>query len=272
MTASREHSERIGIDAGASLWKLALVGEEGLTTEILPVGAVEEAKRWIGTWRLDEVSVTGGGAGRIASALEGIRVRHVSEFDAWGRGAPVLAERAGWTLPARYLLVSLGTGTSMLEIADGSIQRAGGASLGGGTLLGLGRLLCGVDSFAEITALAARGERSRVDLLVRDVYPEGGIGINPDWTAASFAKLASREPADLAHAIMGLLGENIAIACAAVAHARGLETVVFGGSALEANPALQEILRLTTEAFGCEARILPEGAFCGAVGAAWSGG
>lgn len=271
MSPPRETPGRIGIDAGASLWKLALVGE-GLTAELLPAGAVEEVRRWIGTWRPDEVSVTGGGAGRVAAGLEGARVRHVSEFDAWGRGAPVLAERAGWTLPERYLLVSLGTGTSMLEIAGERIQRVGGASLGGGTLLGLGRLLCGVESFAEITALAARGERGRVDLLVRDVYPEGVVGINPDWTAASFAKLASREPADLAHAIMGLLGENIAIACAAVAHARGLETLVFGGSALESNPTLQEILRLTIEAFGREARVLPEGAFCGAVGAALSDG
>jgi type II pantothenate kinase len=162
----------------------------------------------------------------------------------------------------------------MLEVVRGTVRRVGGTALGGGTLLGLGRLLCQAESFAEIVALASRGERGRVDLLVRDVYPEadfggiGGMALDPDWTASNFAKLASREPADLAHALMGLLGENIGIACTAVAHALSIETLVFGGSPLEENSTLQEILRQTVAMGGKEARILPDGAFCGAVGAA----
>lgn len=164
--------------------------------------------------------------------------------------------------------MSLGTGTSILEIDGRAFRRVGGTALGGGALLGLGRLLCGAESFADLLALAARGHRGRVDLLVRDVYPEGGIALPPDLTAANFAKLASSEPADLAHALLGLVGENVGLLCAAVAHARSIETLVFGGSALEANPTLQEILRRTVEMSGREARILPDGAFCGAIGAA----
>lgn len=267
----------IGIDAGASLWKLARVAEEALETELLPAGAIEAARNHLSNWGAEEVGVTGGGALRLAAALDGWRVIHVSEFEAWGRGAPKLAERAGWALPERYLLVSLGTGTSMLEVvggsggSSGSIRRVGGTALGGGTLLGLGRLLCQVDSFAEIVALASRGERGRVDLLVGDVYPGAdfaSLALHPDWTASNFAKLASREPADLAHALMGLLGENIGIACTAVAHALSIETLVFGGSPLEPNPTLQEILRQTVAMGGKEARLLPDGAFCGAAGAA----
>ena len=239
--------------------------------ELFPAGTVEtieEVRRRIEDWSPDEVHVTGGGAARVAAALAGRRIRHMSEFAAWARGAQVLAGRAGWSLPQRYLLVSLGTGTSILEIDGESFQRIGGTALGGGTLLGLARLLCGAESFAEAAALAAGGERGRVDLLVRDVYPEGDIALPPDLTASNFAKLASREPADLAHALMGLLGENIGIIATAVAHARAIDTLVFGGSALEANPTLQEILQRTVEMGGKEARILPGGAFCGAVGAA----
>jgi type II pantothenate kinase len=259
----------IGIDAGASLWKLARVGE-GLETASLPTGAFPALQAQLQDWNAEEVRLTGGGAARIAAALDGMRIAHVSEFEAWGRGAPRLAERAGWSLPERYLLVSLGTGTSMLAVEGTQVRRAGGASLGGGTLLGLGKLLCHVETFADLAALAAQGERGRVDLLVRDIYPEGGIALHPDWTASSFAKLASREPADLAHALMGLLGENIGIPCAAVAHALSLETLVFGGSPLEDNPTLQEILEQTVALAGREACILPHGAFCGAVGAALS--
>lgn len=272
-------SGRVGIDAGASLWKLARVPDNlsedvqedpgrDLETDLFPAGAVEEVRRRIGSWSPEQVHVTGGGAARVAAALEGVPVRPVPEFAAWTRGAQVLAGRAGWILPQRYLLVSLGTGTSILEIDGTTFQRIGGTALGGGTLLGLARLLCGVESFAEAVALAARGERGRVDLLVRDVYPEGGIALPPDLTASNFAKIASREPADLAHALMGLLGENIGIICTAVAHARSVDILVFGGSALDANPTLQEILRRTVQMGGREARILPGGGFCGAVGAA----
>ena len=259
---------RVGIDAGASLWKLARVGED---LELLPAGAIEEVRRRVGGWSPEQVHVTGGGARRVAAALDGIPIQPVSEFEAWAHGAPVLAERAGWTLPQRYLLVSLGTGTSVLEIDGGTVQRLGGMALGVGTLLGLGRLLCQAESFAEIAGLASRGERGRVDLLVGDVYPASDlavVGLDPGLTASSFAKLASREPQDLAHALMGLLGENVAIASSAMAHARSVETLVFGGSALERNPTLQEILRRTVGMSGREAWILPDGAFCGAVGAA----
>lgn len=266
----RMGKNRIGIDAGASLWKIVRLGEDP-EMEILPAGALDEIERRIGEWVPEEVRVTGGGAARLADALGGVPVRQVSEFEAWARGASYLAEQAGWTLPPRYLLVSLGTGTSMLEIDGREVRRVGGTALGGGTLLGLARLLCGTESFAEAVALAARGQRGRVDLLVRDVYPEGDIALPPDLTASNFAKLASREPADLAHALMGLLGENIGIASGAVAHARSLETLVFGGSSLEANPPLQEILRLTVQMMGREALLLPDGAFCGALGAALSG-
>jgi len=268
---------RLGIDAGASLWKLALLREDW-ETEILPAGAIDEVRRRVDAWQPESVHVTGGGAPRVVAALDGIPVHQVSEFTAWARGAQWLAGRAGWTLPPRYLLVSLGTGTSILEIDGEAMQRVGGTALGGGTLLGLARLLCRTGSFAEIIALAARGERGRVDLLVRDVYPEGGIALPPDLTAANFAKLDSSDPAglpdpaDLAHALLGLIGENVGITCAAIAHARSIETLVFGGSTLEANPTLQEILRRTVQMSGREALILPGGAFCGAVGAAFTGG
>jgi type II pantothenate kinase len=259
-----------GIDAGASLWKLAHVGEE-LETAILPVGSVDEVQQRIEDWSPRRIGLTGGGAARLAAALAGRDVRPVSEFEAWARGAPFLAGRAGWTQPPRYLLVSLGTGTSALAIEDGVARRVGGTALGGGTLLGLARLLCRAESFAEIVDLAARGDRGRVDLLVGDVYPQGGIPLPPGLTASNFAKLASREPADLAHALLGLLGENIGIPCAAMAAALGVDTLVFGGGVLEGNPRLEEILRLTVQLSGREARFLPHGAFCGAVGAAMSG-
>src|SRR5689334_1711913 len=174
----RTDTERVGagpagIDAGATLWKLAGPRREGEEPELaaVPAGALDAVRDRLAAWAPERVHATGGGAAQLAAALGGsggvgADVREVSEFAAWARGAPLLAARAGWTLPSRYLLVSLGTGTSILEVQGPVATRISGMSLGGGTLLGLARLLCGTGSFAELAALAERGDRARVDLTV----------------------------------------------------------------------------------------------------------
>ena len=43
-------------------------------------------------------------------------------------------------------------------------------SLGGGTFLGLCCLLTGCDSFEEAMELAAQGDNTKVDKLVKDIY------------------------------------------------------------------------------------------------------
>ena len=92
----------------------------------------------------------------------------------------------------RYLLVSVGTGTSILLVDGASVTRIGGTALGGGTLLGLAAGLLGTSDFDEIAALAQRGSRQTVDLLVSDIYPAGGIALAGDLTAANFGKYARR--------------------------------------------------------------------------------
>ena len=69
-----------------------------------------------------------------------------------------------------------------LDPPDGrgrQVARVGGTALGGGTLRGLGRLLLGTDDHERLVALAATGDRRRVDLLVGDLYRPGGIALCP---------------------------------------------------------------------------------------------
>ena len=260
-------SGTVGIDAGATLWKLVHQGEQ-LHMEVVRAGDLESLEAHVATWSPSRICLTGGGASRVETRLDAALIQHVPEFEAWAMGAPMLAKRAGIELPTRYLLVSLGTGTSVLSVDHGAARRVSGTALGGGTLLGLGRLLLGIESFGELAELAGRGDRRNVDLLVGDIYPEGGISLHPDLNASSFAKLASRDPADLAHALMGLVGENVGIICTVVAQLAGIRAVVFGGNTLAGNPTLEEILRLVTVALGHPATFLADGAFCGAIGAA----
>lgn len=258
----------VGVDAGASLCKLVLPRETEFLAVKFPSSDMHGVRACLGEWKPERVIATGGGAARLERELTHLRVHTVPEFVAWARGAPLLAAREGLDLPPHYLLVSLGTGTSILSLDRGNATRVGGSALGGGTLLGLGRLLLGVDTFEEICALAARGDRRRVDLLVGDIYPDGEIPLPLDLNAASFAKLDSRDPADIAHALMGMLGENIALICGTLARSHAAQAVVYCGSTLLHNAELREILRWVTAAYGAKPYFLDAGAYCGAYGAA----
>jgi type II pantothenate kinase len=257
----------VGIDAGATLCKL-VHQEQTLRTRSYSSKEIQRVCDEVARVGPRRIAVTGGGAHRFADRIDGVPVQRVPEFEAWGRGAPILASLGGLDLPPQYLLVSLGTGTSVLEVDGGRVRRVGGTALGGGTLLGLGRLLLRTESFEKLTELAAQGDRRPVDLLVGDIYPEGGIPLPLELTASNFAKLESTRPTDLAKAIVGLIGENVALICAGLAREAGVELVLYCGSTLSRNPALQEVLAGVTRMAGRDAHFLADGAYCGAVGAA----
>jgi type II pantothenate kinase len=261
-----------GADVGTSLIKLAVREAPGRERyHRLPAGDLDAAAAHLIASRPSRVGLTGGGAPRLARLLHS-DTAEIAEFDAWGHGArAMLAAEA--SAPERFLLVSLGTGTSALLVEPGGVRRVGGTALGGGTLAGLGRVLVGTGRFEELAALAREGDRRRVDLLISDVYPEGRFQLPPDINAASFARLArlgeaeSAQPADLAHALMGLVGENVALICAGLAAALQVERIVFGGSPLRDNAALVEVLRLVCLALSRHPIFLPQGEFAGALGA-----
>ena len=257
----------IGLDVGATLCKVAVMGP-GLATEHHPSRDLPAVIRRVEALSPDRVVATGGGASELGVRVAGREVAHVSEFDAWAGGAPVVAADEGVALPTRYLLVSLGTGTSILAIDGTRATRAGGTGVGGGTALGLSKLLLGVERFDELIALAQRGDRSRVDLLVSEVYRSMPATVARSLTAANFAKLDSTQPEDVAHAIMGLVGETVVLVSLGLARHAGAETVAYCGTTLAGNLPLRAIIAEVATFFGLRPIFLARGAYCGAVGAA----
>lgn len=263
--------DAVGIDAGASLTKLAIRSGGETAYRVLPAGDARPAEALVGELSPRRIGLTGGGATELARRLGADAVR-VNEFAAWGAGAAAMLEAQRGSAPRPFLLVSLGTGTSVM-LADGmSVSRVGGTALGGGTVMGLGALLLGRRSFDELSGLAARGDRRNIDMLVSDIYRAGEIALTGDLTAANFGKPKLQDgdrpaPEDLAAAIMGLVGENVALICGGLAAPHGLRHVVFGGSTLRENPTLRGVLAEITGAFGREAVFLERGEYAGAVGA-----
>jgi type II pantothenate kinase len=78
--------------------------------------------------------------------------------------------------------------------------------------------------------------------------------------------MRSRRPEDLAHALVGLVAENVALMAAAHAMARGVTCVVYGGSPVQEGSALSAVLTTMTGYFGLRVVVLADGAYCGAVG------
>jgi type II pantothenate kinase len=261
-----------GADAGTSLVKLAFRERTGGTRyESLPSGDLPAVAAYLSASGAERIGLTGGGASRLARLLRS-DTAEVAEFDAWAGGARQMLREEGQEL-ARFLLVSLGTGTSALLVDGDAVHRVGGTALGGGTLLGLGRVLAGTGRFEELVALADAGDRKRVDLLIRDVYPEGDFMLPAEVNAASFARLARLandhrpERSDLVHALVGLVGENVALICGGLAAAHGARHIVFGGTTLRGHRALVDVLRIVCLAQGAHATFLPRGEFAGALGA-----
>jgi type II pantothenate kinase len=245
--------DAVGIDSGASLMKVAIRRGSETQHRVLPAGDVRHAEDLARELAPRRIGLTGGGAAELSRRLGAEAVR-VNEFAAWGAGAAALLDAEGRDAPRPFLLVSLGTGTSVMLADRLSVNRVGGTALGGGTVMGLGALLLGSASFDEICALAARGDRRHVDMLVSDIYRPGEIALTGDLTAANFGKPLLRS----GHKPRPEAG---------LAAPHALRHIVFGGSTLRDNPSLRDVLQDITSAFGREPVFLERGEYAGAVGA-----
>ncbi len=260
---------RVGIDAGASLLKGVAQEAQRFERRLFERDERDALLAWVRAKAPAEVGLTGGDGAALAGLLDAPS-RCFGEFEAWAVGAKQLLAQAQRRIPEPYLLVSMGTGTSVIRVMAGDARRVGGCALGGGTLLGLGRLLLGALPFDEITKLASSGDRTRgVDLEIADIYP----AVQRGFTAANFGGRAAiagslklrRE--DLAHALAVLVGENVALVCCALARAEGLSQLVFGGATLRGNPASWRSIESMTRNHGMAALRLEGGEFAGATGA-----
>jgi type II pantothenate kinase len=119
----------------------------------------------------------------------------------------------------------------------GEYAHVTGTAVGGGTLLGLSRLLLGAVDHDEIDALALRGDPNVADLSLADVIT-GPIGNLPaDATAVNFGRLAREDVAvsreDLAAALVTMVGQTIALIAINAARAQATDRIVITGHLID---------------------------------------
>ncbi|KAK3128656.1 hypothetical protein QOZ80_6BG0464820 [Eleusine coracana subsp. coracana] len=94
-----------------------------------------------------------------------------------------------------YLLINVGPGIGMIEVSGkGKFRRVIGSHLGGGTILGLAKLLTGCLSYEDFLKLSQKGDNLCVDLTVKDIVGEEDChknGFPTSFVVGSFGKVNS---------------------------------------------------------------------------------
>lgn len=219
-----------------------------------------------GDINLDDLSwlgVTGGRHRLLPERLGNCDVISVNELTAIGRGGQAIAERdSDASSPETLLVVSAGSGTAMVRARGNEHSHFTGTAVGGGTMLGLARLLIDTIDPREIDELAQRGNAIGVDLSLADVIT-GPIGSLPaEATAVNFGRLSrdtfSPSRADLAAGIVTLVGQTIALIAVNAARAIQTDQVVVTGHMLDM-VSIRKVLAGVGALYG-QTFILPEDA------------
>ena len=219
---------------------------------------------------LSAIAVTGGRHKMLPAWLGSCEVIPVPEVSAIGRGGQALALPDASPATTSLLVVSAGSGTAVVSARGLQYAHITGTGVGGGTLLGLGRLLLGTTDVHEIDAMALRGDPNGVDLALRDVVSSPIGSLPPDATAVNFGRLARLEAApsrdDLAAALVTLIGQVIAVTAINAARAERLEHVVVIGHMTDM-PSFRRVLDQVGAYYGMQLMLPANGGYGTALGA-----
>lgn len=248
---------------GMRRWKFASVGvpsDDRVRQLLEAVELVPGHVAWIAT--------TGGNRHGLSTTVDGVRMVQADEVQAVGRGGLALAN------VSRAIVVSAGSGTAVISAAtlDTTVdcQHVTGTGVGGGTLVGLGRMLINEADPRTLDALALAGNAARLNLTIGEILG-GAIGsLPPDITAVNFGRVArapmvaSRE--DTAAALVNMVGQVIAIIAINAAQARQHHNIVVVGHLTDL-PSIRDIFLQVSGLYGTPLLIPESGGYATATGA-----
>lgn len=230
----------LGYDNGAFAVKIAavdgdriaatkcIIGSEktagGLTAEFLEENHIPEES-------IEAAAVTGVGAEKCNFDGFRCKIKLIPEIEATGEGGSWLS---GFD---EAVVVSIGTGTSLVLSRNGSYRHIGGSGVGSGTLRGICKKWFGTTDLTGLFDLASRGDRLKVDIMIGDLF-SGTDTLPPELTAANLAKAGDdATQADwamaLVNTVMEVAGSHAALACSGY----NVKNVVITGGISQAKAA-----------------------------------
>ncbi len=172
-----------------------------------------------------KIHLTGVGSSGVIKPIYGIPTFKVDEFVANGIGGRFFAKEE------KSVVVSMGTGTSYVLAEGDKLSHLGGIAIGGGTILGLAKLLLNTQDIDVIQTMSRQGDYKQVDLLIGDISKHPLPGLNLKVTAANFGKvedMATKE--DIAAGIVHMVIENLCHTGTLIAQDKGVKEFILIGS------------------------------------------
>lgn len=264
----------IGIDVGISTTKIVGINKDGIVISPLRIKATDPITSLYGAFgkylydnkislnEVEQVMLTGVGAAYINTPIYGLPTNKAEEFIADGLGARYETDLE------RMIVVSMGTGTSLVRCDGDNIKHIGGIGIGGGTLQGLSRILLKTDDIKQVSTLAMQGDISNINVLIGDISAQPLPGLPMDATASLFGNAksnASRE--DIALGLICMVLQSIGSGTILSSLGSGIKEFVLIGN-LTLLPQCKEMFPAMERLYHVRFRIPKNSEFCTAIGAA----
>ena len=232
----------VGIDIGGSTTKIVGFNNSGDNKQLIPPQLIRANDPVTATYgafgkftdennipisEIEAVVMTGVGASYVKHDLYGIKCKRVPEFNCIGKGGLYLSGLDN------ALVVSMGTGTALVHAKkNGEMTYLGGTGVGGGTLVGLSKLLVGAQGIDHICEFADEGSLANIDLRIKDITDKGALeGLNRDMTAANFGNVSDvASKSDIALGVMNLVFETVGMVSVFASKHCGVSDIVLTGN------------------------------------------
>ncbi len=236
----------LAIDIGMTNIDLVTAGSQGISRQMIvnlrgtPVDQIAQAFAAVAGQLTEQtvIGVTGGQYRALPDAVDGYRLIKVDEIAALGLGGLALSGRGSG------LVVSAGTGTAMVAAHGQKVEHVTGSAVGGGTLIGLSKLLLGATDASIIDRLAMTGDAAKVDVMLNEAVG-GEVGRLPaNANAVNLGKLAHQieySQADLAAGLVRLVAQVVAVIAINAAGAANLDHVIMAGHMMDMGSFCREI-------------------------------
>ena len=171
------------------------------------------------------------------------------------------------------IVVSMGTGTSMVRVDGDEISHIGGIGMGGGTLKGLSQLLLHTSDIGEVNQLSEGGDIDNINLRMKDICKEDFGSFFAEVTASLFAKAGQSKPSanDIAAGIVHMVLETIGSAAVMSQLNGGFKDFVLIGKLTELT-SCKYVFPMMERLYNVHFHIPKYAPYCTALGAALSYG
>jgi type II pantothenate kinase len=139
-----------------------------------------------------------------------------------------------------HILANIGSGVSILKVlSKDKYERVGGTLMGGGTLIGLSKLIIGKDDFNEIMQLAKKGNNENVDIISNNNIVSS-LGKIHEYVQAGKKDEIKKE--DIALSLLNMICFHIAQYTVLYAEKDKIDTIYYFGTFTKRNSIVNNIL------------------------------